>query len=119
MITVIYNKHKVTEKIAQTTTVQKYLKDCDEAIEHFEKSLKDAGVDLVVRSSLYSVQYDHLKDIPDHTLVILHNVGVRYDSARETIAEKKLKVYREDTVEKLWKAIADPASATLADLNEA
>jgi hypothetical protein len=117
MVAVIYNKKTVTQNI-RWQGLEETQKAENEAIQAFEQTIKEAGADMAVASALYSVQYDVLKDIEDDSIVILHNVGVRYDSARETIAEKHLTVYRADTFDELLKAIAAPASATLADLNE-
>ncbi len=61
--------------------------------------------------------------IPQQSVVILSNVGVRYDNARDFIKIRKLIVYRADTADATEQLISllenqEDASAYLADLDE-
>ncbi len=84
------------------------------------------------RSYTYSLQV-HETCVDTHTtpgnflqknsILILINIGVRYDNARQLINERDITVYRVDTLEDLQKLLQlledhrDP-SAYLADLDE-
>jgi hypothetical protein len=84
------------------------------------------GVEVVV-SNLYSLQPELLArrgyDVQPGDILILNDVGVRYNDTRKFIAERHLTVYRADTIEALEDAIfkiraKHDASKYLADLNE-
>jgi hypothetical protein len=80
----------------------------------------------VIPSYTYSLQYEHIINYvqQDEMILVLWTVGVRYNDAREFIAQRKIKVYRGDSLDEVLTIIqklntGEDVSQYSADLNEA